>query len=314
MAIITYTCDTCHRSVDVPQNKFGFEVYRNCIITASCKGTLSYIATRPEYIRGTTTHISPNLPDWIQRLVLYKHTQKVPATTWKIKHNLNNKPDVNVFVYDNNNQLIKFIPSSVSYIDINTVQITLPLKYTGIIECIAKYSNTNINIPSTISDSLVQISNNHYLTFAVSRQYHNPILKLEISSAGVTSNSITVTVPLISNNSLLPWGNAHTAHFNGKNYIIYSIDLLPIIPDNITSAYAVTITSLSADNIIDSPIINHKGLIWILLSNGNMFSDKILTSAIDVTSLTYQNNITKNNITSVNSSIIIDIYPTIKPI
>lgn len=312
MAIITYQCDTCHRSVDLPQNRLGFEVYSNCIITLNCKGNLVYVSAHPEYVRGSATPIDPTLTDWVQRLILYTHEQIVPATVWKVKHGLNNKPDVNVFVYDTNNTLVRFTPTSVTYPDVNTVKITLPLKYTGVIECIAKYSNMSDTTPVVATDTLIQISNTNHLTFAISRQYKNPVLNLAISTASVNSSSINATVPLSNNNSLLPWGNTSVVYFNGKNYNVYTVDLPAIIPDNITSAYAVTVTSLSTDLITDSPIIDQKGLVWILLSSGNTYNDKKLTSIVDVTSLTSQNNITTNNITSVNSSIITDMYPPIK--
>jgi hypothetical protein len=312
MAIVTYKCDTCRRNIDVPQNKNGFEVFRNCIITLNCKGKLYYAATYPEYIRGHATSIDNNLTDWMQRLLLYKHTQVVAATVWKVKHGLNNRPDINVYVYDINNNLIKFIPSSIIYIDINTVKIILPLKYTGIIECIAKYNNIDNNIPTTIVDKLFQISNEQHLTFALSRQYINPVLKLTINTANTNTGPINISVPLLNNNSLLPWGDTNNIYFNGKNFIVYTINLPTIIPNIITSTYTISITALSTNNITNSPIINQKGLVWILLSNGNTYNDKILTSVIDVTTLTNQNNTTTKTITSVNNGIIIDMYPPIK--
>lgn len=312
MSIITYKCDTCHRSVDVPQNKKGFEVYRNCIITLNCKGILSPTAVHSEYVRGNTTPVVANLTDWNQRLLLYKHTQQVSASVWKVTHNLNNIPDIKVFIYDSNDNLIIFTNAIITYVNANTITIKLPLKYIGVVECIAKYSNFVERITDTVNTAMMQLSNNHHLTFAVSKQYISPVLTLSIYSAGVNAVTITLHIPLTNNNALLPWGDVDTIYFNGKNYNVYTVDMSAIELITNISTYAFTISSLSTDTLVDSDIINHKGLIWILKSNGVLYSDKDLTSVLNVTKLTNHNNLSTNSITSVDSSAISKIYPTIK--
>ena len=312
MAIITYTCDTCSRSVDIPQYKKGFEVFRNCVITMNCKGILSPTSTHTGYTRGTATPVVPDLVDWVQRSVLYTHTQQIAASVWKLKHNLNNKPDVDVFIYDGDN-LIKITPSSIDFINSNELVIYLPLKYKGVVQCVAKYNNAVGNVTPAIPVLYTTASSHRSLTIAVTKQYTNPTITLGIHTAGVKPRVIEINVFLSANDSLMAWGDASVAHFNGKNYNVYTIDLSSIIPDNITSAYALTITEIEADNIPRSPIIQHKGLVWLLLSDGNAYSDKSLTAAVDVTKLTTDNNITSaNNITSINNNIITDIYPIIK--
>lgn len=78
-----------------------------------------------------TVHKAPTYSDLSTRLPsLVKHEQDVPATTWTITHNFNGYPMVDVYVmYEG--ALNKIIPSGITYVDANTVQVNFSTAYAG---------------------------------------------------------------------------------------------------------------------------------------------------------------------------------------
>lgn len=61
---------------------------------------------------------------------LVTHEQADPATTWTIEHNFNGYPMVDVYVmYEG--ALNKILPSGITYVDANTVQVNFSTAYAG---------------------------------------------------------------------------------------------------------------------------------------------------------------------------------------
>lgn len=98
MSVVTYKCNTCNRSIDIPQNKHGLEVIHRCVITDGCRGEMQYVTLRKNHVRRSTPPPIANLADWTQRQVLYNHDQPVKSVAWTVNHNLGVQPLIQVFV------------------------------------------------------------------------------------------------------------------------------------------------------------------------------------------------------------------------
>jgi len=78
-----------------------------------------------------TVHKAGMFSDLTTRVpTLVTHEQADPATTWTITHNFGGYPMVDVYVmYEG--ELNKIIPSGITYVDENTVQVNFTIAYAG---------------------------------------------------------------------------------------------------------------------------------------------------------------------------------------
>ena len=308
MAIVNYTCDTCKRTITLPQNRQGFEVFTHCIITENCRGSLKPGATSMEILSGPAPVPDALLPDWIQRKILYTYTKTLASSKWNIKHNLNNLPEVLVYVQDlTSGKLVPTSDYTINYTDVNNLSVVFPLQQSGIAQCIARYNNTVVENVVQTSNNLVSISQNSYLTVAVSHLLTEPVLQMIVVPP---QKSITYGIPfnitLNSNNASTAWGDINTIYNSGKTYSVYAFPL-PMINNNPHSfdQYTYYFSQLNGSSINKSDML-------ILLSTGVTSTDKTYNLVVDSVILENNNqSIINNNVAYINQSLIKTVYPPI---
>ena len=237
-----YQCDVCSRSIRVPTIKQGMDVLQRCIITYGCQGKL-YRVTQAKQINETPAFPPEveGVQDWFQRRVLYTHLQPVQAATWVIKHNLASRPVIHVYVnriVDGEEQLVTFRPTTITTVDLNTIELTFDVAESGLVQCIALASQNATNplstAPTAASTVATQItSNTGELTLATLNS--DPLVGLGLTylTSGALAN-VTIeyagidAAPSVES----PWVGSQIAVINGKKYTIRSFNLTttPLAP------------------------------------------------------------------------------------
>jgi hypothetical protein len=308
MALVEYTCDTCKRSLSLPQNKLGVDMFSRCIITNNCKGTLTQVHVKSEYIIGNRVPEISKYDDWIQRKILYTHYQSQLSTKWYIKHNLNNIPEVEVYFTDlNTPEPIRYNNFNTNVISLNEVELILESHHTGYAQCIAKFNNTEIPTISTTVTSLQTITWDNYLTVCIPIETKTPILTFSLIPPNkTTSQSVDIDVPLLANNTSLAWGDVESVYVYGRTYKIFTIPMSNLGTANYNfDQYSFKIKKLGGRSL-------SKNTVLFLLSTGQTTVDKVITHIIDsdIFSTTPLNIITNNNI-KVDTQVIKSVYPSI---
>lgn len=240
MPIVQYTCDTCKRVIELPENKKGMEIVRRCIITDGCKGKLDRSDYKPAYTAGTPPPDVAGLTNWIQRKILYTHEQTLSSTQWRIVHDLNTIPSTQTYVKrltaGGGTELVEIQPTSIDIISNNEILINFSLSQTGTAQCIARSSSIGQKITTleekieTTTDEIIQITNQTELTIAtLSSTFSNEsdmILNIEFLSSD--------TLELIHSESVVfdttpdfqsPWRDYKDVLINGKVYHVRSTDI-----------------------------------------------------------------------------------------
>lgn len=223
-----YKCDVCNRRIRVPINKYSFDVVQRCIITQGCLGKL-HKTILPNDI-NTTSSIPPavtGLQDWFQRRVFYVHTQQIKKTEWTIKHNLANKPTIQVFVNDINDNLVEQQPTKIETIDRNTSLLIFDVEQSGMAECVTlsseNFTNPEVTTVTTITD--FQLSNNGELTIATLNNNANINIDVifKTSQGDIPVQYIAVdNIPSVNSS----WAGSQTIHVAGTIYNVRSFNLL----------------------------------------------------------------------------------------
>lgn len=338
MAVIVYKCSICNRTIGIPQNKIGLETIGTCTITAACKGKLSQVDYKQDYVSAQYPSPVLDVSDWSQRKALYNHTQNAISSVWRIKHNLGVNPALQVFILkqtgisttttqcgvDTTNvisSLVEALPEEYSMSIINQNEIELNFSYAvgGTAQCLARETN-----PSNISFAAVssgigsfQISTHNELSIATL----NTSAINTITIAYITPNN--VSIPLIYTVDNTPsinssWVDMSRLYINGKVYTVRSFSLIkPEMTNNIiTNGTSFFISGISYP--LSPPAIS-KGDAFVLLSNYPYATvDKIYDSVIDVSNVNI-NNANKsfyynNGEFYAYSNLTQGVYPIIKPV
>lgn len=237
-----YQCDTCSRKIRVPTNRYGLTIIQRCIITQHCLGKLHPILTAQE--ANNVSSVPPSVPgviDWSQRKVFFLYEQPIANTVWRIEHNLNNKPSVQVFVVQvdgDTETLVEVDPLTIRVIDPNTVEVEFQNAQKGIAQCIALASanttNPSVTTVTTTPQGSLLLTNASELTIATldtdttisfTVTYRTPNVPegfVDISYVGVDN------VPSIKS----PWAGTHRVFIGGKTYTVRSFSILqqPLAP------------------------------------------------------------------------------------
>lgn len=291
-----YQCDTCSRKLRVPTNKTGMDVLIHCNITHGCQGKLHRLIIAKEI--SDTPAISPEvsgIQDWFQRKILYTHTQTVQAATWLIKHNLNNKPIIQLYVnriINGIQQLVNFTPTTVITVDSNTTKLIFDIAVSGVVQCIALASQNSTNPNATdavpASEDIIQLTN-EFGELTIATLESAPFIGVKITYyTSLQIGNIIVEYPNIDNITSIdsPWVGARFAIINGKRYTIRSFNLLttPLGPSYFDagsipngSAFKLTFINNQTINIGDC---------LILLGNAPFASvDRNTTQYVDVSTI-----------------------------
>lgn len=300
MAVVTYKCDVCNRTIDKTQNPQGLEVVGRCVITASCKGSLFKIGTKGSGIaRGFPAPVA-GLADWRKRRVLYDHSQPVQSKLWNITHNLNTNPSVQTFVYRQLGlppipTLVEIEPVSVTYIDKNTLTVQFSNDETGVVQCISRNATRTAaksvdviqNIDLTINADIDTLTTKQTLTVATLAI--NPTIQIGVDFLSSRDLSVVAGVDLFefgNTNALSLWHPHETVFIKGKFYRIHCcvIDLVNLTNAGVKDGFFFHFTTIDGNPIL-------KGDAFLLLPKAPNISsiDKDLNNIIDLSIATADN-------------------------
>jgi hypothetical protein len=172
MAIVVYRCNTCKREIEFVRNPRGLETLQKCTITHGCRGTLTQIKVYPDYQRASIPDDVIGLDNWSQRRIIYNHTQGVPSREWLIDHYLNGFPSVIVFIdrptEDDPNNQEEITPEKITYLNPNSLLLTLDSEFSGVAQVIARSSNSSVGRTVQEEVQLFQATIGGELTIATS--------------------------------------------------------------------------------------------------------------------------------------------------
>lgn len=168
MATILYKCNICKRTIELLENSNGMTVFSKCIITSGCRGKLHQETRNSNNIRENYPNVVPGFTNYSKRNILFEFEQKLLNNTWKINHNLNTFPSVNVYTQETSG-IIKQNPDSfeIKYINPNTIHIVFSTIKKGKIQCVSRTSSDKTTNKATKVPSFVQVTHGGTFNFAV---------------------------------------------------------------------------------------------------------------------------------------------------
>lgn len=236
-----YKCSVCSRSTRVPTNKQGLDLIQRCVITHGCQGKLHRVTLTREI--NQTPAFPPEVQgveDWYQRRVLYTHDQPVQSQTWTIKHDLETKPRVHVYV----NRIIDGVKTQVTsndavekVIDLNTIQLTFSTAESGTAQCIALSSQNSTNPPAVnpvqpTTPSIQITSDGGELTIATLST--DPLISITLTYRPAGGAKVNIEYPRIDTQPSIgsPWSNVRNVLVNGRKYTVRTLNLTttPLAP------------------------------------------------------------------------------------
>jgi len=330
MAIVVYQCDTCKREREFARNIRGLDTLQNCTITHGCRGQLYYKQLLPDYLRASFPDDVSGLEDWLQRKVLYNHTQGIERDNWLIIHNLGTFPSIQVFVDrpiegDESNQE-ELLPSDIEIIDNNTILLKFDRPWSGIAQLVTRQSDPNLLNPiitelPTTTTNLTQISNVGEITIATKIATLGDSPNNNISLLYTTTQGSTPQITYNADDQpalLSAWNDFDVVVINGSVYTVRSFNA-------ITSELASGVIGNGSNfvfNAID-PIgdhtfqdINDDDVIILLATPPYSTFDKITNEYVDVTNrsstTTSFDFVYDSGEFFVNTAIVQSIYPHIR--
>ena len=145
MAVIRYRCTDCDRNIELIERPESLETIGRCIVTNKCTGTLYRVERLEDYAVGRFPEDVTGLTNWIQRNVVYDHTQAIADSIWTVTHNLGVNPSVQVIV-DREETVdgvvttsrIEIQPETVTIVDENTLTLTFDRPESGLAQIVAR--------------------------------------------------------------------------------------------------------------------------------------------------------------------------------
>lgn len=324
MSVIEYTCDTCKRIIDIPQNKYGLEVIQKCIITDGCHGKLIQSDLKLDHIRGKFPNKSKILDDYIPRKILYNHKQSIKLQEWRIEHKLGISPLINVFIekpkelenienidLTNSENLVELVEINPEYITIisgHELIIGFDRPEKGFVQLISKSSTKQPTIkPIDNSVNYFKLTNLSLLTIAT--LLDDEIIDIEFEYIDPIGNISSVIYNVDDNISInSPWSDYNKIYINNKTYVVRSL----IIDTNITYGSSFNIKGINGLSLVENDLI-------LLLSNSNYTTvDKVLNSFGNISSLSTENSINETLYNEgelfLNITNIVNVFPYIKKV
>lgn len=281
-----YSCDQCSRNIRVPANRVGIEVMQRCTITHGCRGSLRRLTQIKDIVN--TPAFPPEVQgvqDWFQRRVLYTHTQPVEAQTWRIVHNLANKPTVHAFVYAYVRDVLTLIPETaftVATVDMNTIDVSFERPVSGVIQCITLASQNSTNpthdLISSASDVFAVTTTSGELTIATLDA--SPIVNVTVRYN--SSEPIEIVYANIDDASSInsPWAGASRIVANGRTYVLRSFDIVDHQSQEFANGQILNGTPLSITQI-DGVDVRLNDVLFLLARAPYSAVDRITTEYMD---------------------------------
>jgi hypothetical protein len=329
MAVVVYTCDTCKRSIEIPQNKQGLEVVGRCIVTSNCKGMLKQQSIKSSYVRGKLPAPDPTgLVDWSPRRVFYNHNQTIAAKKWIIHHNLGTNPSIQAFIYTVDGVLTEVVPVTTIFVDPYNVTVEFQDAVTGTVQCIARSTVTQAQlvtkyVPASLSNPIL-LTGGSVLTIATLSSEPTIVLHAQFISPVFATPTQLLRFTFASEASFLsPWKNTHKLFINGRLYTVRTAvvngDITSAMIDSASPFYFSQVTTGGVTISVGGSNNNRvkQGDILVLTSyDPHESTDKNTSQVFDIVDIDINNTITSSYQIEgelyINSSILRSVYPAIK--
>jgi hypothetical protein len=268
MTIVVYECDTCNRTIERQQNPHGLDFIGRCVITDGCKGDLHLQRVKQAHNIPVIPTVVDGLNDWIQRNVLFTHSQTISSDTWRIKHNLGSEPATQIFVdvFQGDGSTIQeeILPESITVVNSNEIEVALSERHTGTAQCLARSSAVGQTVeyvkvepPAPAELIPIQMSVNRKITLAVNTQDTNLDARLHfISPTTRSEEDIRVTFDTL-NNDFNPWDDASQVLIEGKlfNVMVAVVTFEELNDKGIEDGSAMYITFDDGSELLEKSVI-----------------------------------------------------------
>lgn len=296
MAVIRYKCTVCNREIEIIERPAGLEHLGPCNITNKCRGELYRIARLQDYAVGRFPDDAPGLTNYIQRNVVYNHTQAIADSVWLIEHNLGVNPTVQV-IADREETIdgavvqsqIEIEPELVTLIDKNTLTLTFNRPESGIAQIIARSTAGSQDVPTVVAETLyLPVTTNRIITLAV-----------DIDSGqfpeGSTENTCLVRIYYLNEEGLdetafssavfkdydarspiagSAWNDTSEIFVNGETYTVLTIDIGDPVND-VGAPSAGTVAFQAGRSVTGFPYDQSANMVVLLSNPPHANTDKI---------------------------------------
>ena len=289
MAIVTYKCDVCKRSVDLQRNIYGLETPNRCVITHNCRGKLYFEKLLPDFVRGTSPESVIGLDDWQQRRMLFDYDQAIERDEWTIVHNLGNSVNVSVFVNrpteDDPDNSEEISPDDIIIVSSDILKLVFSRPYAGKAQLVARASDPQLLQPNiAITETVIGIQQLSNLgVISVASKANAEDISVELTYRTPQQTTVVKTYVVDDQPSIeSPWVDADSVVIKGSLYVVRSFNA---IFDDMHNGIVGNGSTFRFTAIDGNPIA--KGEMFLLLASEPFTPvDKITEQVIDVTEVT----------------------------
>ncbi len=289
MAIVIYKCDLCQRKIELPQNKQGIEVTGQCIITDGCHGKLHQFDFIQDGIVGRLTPDVPGLDNFVPRRILFTHEQTLTAQTWRVIHDLNTEPSVQVFIFvvvNSNEVLTETTPDAIITVSPNETLIQFSTGVKGVAQLISRSTSTFKEEKDVVDPAATrQLTINSELTIATLS--NDSVLTLSAQFFSPTTLQPTSLLLFEFDNTpdpISPWSGVNRVFIKGKLHEVRSTNVKTLLEGTgIVDGSPFIITQANFVPVIPNSI-------FVLLSESpHTTFDREFNVIIDISSVTGSN-------------------------
>lgn len=303
MSIVVYKCDVCKRDIEIPRNIEGLERVQRCTITLGCRGKMYQTKVLPDFIRGQLPDDVAGLDNWIQRVVLYNHTQAIERDEWIITHNMGAAPIVSVFVdrptSEDENNREEITPTDIIFETEDIVILRFDRPWSGIAQLVGRQSDPNLLRPferavePTVPTNQISLEGEISIATRIDKDLGSTItnVKIEYNTATGTCPQINYAVddqPAVNS----AWVDFNRIIVNGKIYTVRSFNgLVPQMTSGvINSGSNFRFIGVDWTDNGTFETIGEDEMLILLASSPFQQVDKQRDRFIDVTSVTQLQN------------------------
>lgn len=281
----SYVCDTCHRTIKVPEVVGGITTIGNCTITNGCSGKLLPITNAAD--ARSAPSIPPDVAgvaNYIPREVLQRHVQTVAASVWQFNYTLFGTPMIHVFVGEDRQDTVEYQ----SAISNGVITITLPTPSVGEVVCTA-VNGRGYAAPALTTDTdttLTQLSNNNG-DITIATLESTAVVGVTINFVSASSSTVIEYFNIeVGAGVASPWANVSHVVINGKRYFVRSFNIhtaasaVEYFSTNIVS----TGSSMQVAAVGSKPIVPGNAVV-LLSAPPHNYVDRIYDRVVDVTSI-----------------------------
>jgi len=337
MAVIRYKCTVCDRIIEIIEQPTGLERIKRCVITDKCRGTLYKLERLEDFAVGKFPQDVRGLTNYIQRNVLFDHTQGIADITWTVEHNLGVNPSVQVIV-DREETVdgvvvesrIEIEPELITLIDKDSLTITFDRPETGLAQIIARSTSFQQTVEAVAAGiTYIPVSQANILTigadlssnqfpagptagtYLVRIYYLDQETLDETAFESAVSNDYTARSPV----STSAWNDTSEIFVSGQVYTVLSIDIGDPVND-LGAPAAGTVLFQSGTDTVEFPNDQAPNIVVLLSDPPHANLDKnrnqLFRPDLDVgPALALDSFIFANGEISVDQTKIEDVFPPI---